>query len=186
MSDPILDDPRAFHAQFDLAMIVACARNGVIGRDGDLPWHLPEDLRHFMRSTKGCPLVMGRKTYESLPKPLGGRLSIVVSRSMGAVDHPEVVVVGGLEEAIEVARASVASGERAGPVWICGGETLYRQFLGRVDLVVRTLVEAEPDGDARFPDLGDEKWVCRAIHSFGEDERHAMGFRIEWWVRTSG
>ncbi|HCT45170.1 MAG TPA: hypothetical protein DF699_08155, partial [Phycisphaerales bacterium] len=75
MSEPDSFDSRAFHAQFDVAMIVACSENGVIGREGDLPWHLPKDLRHFMRSTKGCPVIMGRKTFDSLDKPLHARLN---------------------------------------------------------------------------------------------------------------
>ena len=176
-------DFRSFHAQFELAMIVACGTNGVIGIDGDLPWHLPEDLKHFMRSTKRCPVVMGRKTYESLGKPLPDRLNIVVSSTMAPVEDERVVVVSGLEEGIQAGRDAIEAGACEGPVWIAGGGTIYRQLLDRVDLVVRTLVDANPDGDAYFPDLDPESWILAQEHSFLADERHKRGFAIQWWER---
>ena len=176
-------DFRSFHAQFELAMIVACGTNGVIGIDGDLPWHLPEDLKHFMRSTKRCPVVMGRLTYESLDKPLPDRLNIVVSSTMETVDDELVLVVPGLEEGIQAGRDAIAAGQVEGPVWIAGGGTIYRQLLGEVDLVVRTLVDANPEGDAYFPDLDPESWILAQEHGFAADTRHAQSFSIQWWTK---
>jgi dihydrofolate reductase len=184
MSDTESFDPRAFHAQFDIAMIVACARNGVIGRDGDLPWHLPEDLRHFMRSTKGCPVIMGRKTYESLDKPLPARINIVVSRSMPDPEVPGVIVVGGLDEGIEAARGVIERGEAERPIWIAGGGTIYTQMLERGDLIVRTLIDCEVEGDASFPELDPSQWDLRTSSPKDPDDRHAYGFTIEWWTRV--
>lgn len=178
-------DPRAFHAQFDTAMIVACARNGVIGRDGDLPWHLPEDLKHFMRSTKGCPVIMGRKTYESLDKPLPGRLNIVVSRSMGDPEIEGVVIVGSLGAALRAASASIERGDQERPTWIAGGGTIYTQMMNDVDLIVRTLVACEVDGDAAFPALDSATWHRHRGVDFEADERHGHRFSIEWWTRAS-
>jgi len=185
MSEADSFDPRALHAQFDIAMIVACSRNGVIGRDGDLPWHLPEDLKHFMRSTKGCPVVMGRKTYESLDRPLPSRLNIVVSHSMKDPELKGVIVVGGLDQAIEVARGAIEKGEVETPIWIAGGGTIYTQMMDRTELVVRTLVDCVVDGDASFPDLDPEMWTKRTNFRVDADDRHDFGFEIEWWERIS-
>lgn len=185
MSDTAPSDPRSYHAQFDIAMIVACAQNGVIGRDGDLPWHLPEDLRHFMRSTKGCPLIMGRKTYESLDGPLPSRLNVVVSRSMPDPGQDGVIVVQSPEEAIEACRGAVERGQFEGPVWIAGGGTIYKQMLDRTDLVVRTRVECELDGDTHFPDLPAMDWQIAHRVRFTADERHTYPFNIEWLERVS-
>jgi dihydrofolate reductase len=184
MQDPSDFDPRAFHDQFDTAMIVACARNGVIGRDGDLPWHLPEDLKHFMRSTKGCPVIMGRKTFDSLEKPLPGRLNIVASRSLDDPGVEGVAVVGSLDSALHTARSAIERGEWGGPVWIAGGGTIYTQMLDHAELVVRTLVECEVEGDAAFPRLDPDVWRMKHSTRFEPDDRHRHGFHVEWWVRA--
>ena len=131
-------------------MIVACSQNGVIGADGDLPWRLPTDLRHFMRSTKGCSVIMGRKTFESLDQPLPNRLNIVLSRSMSDDRGDGVRVASSIEGAIEIAEAS----DMEMPIWIAGGGYVYRQALdtpGLVGLIVRTQVHAQIEGDTVFP-----------------------------------
>lgn len=171
-------DPRAFHAQHELAIIVACSENGVIGLEGDLPWRLPIDLRHFMRSTLGCPVIMGRKTFESLDTPLPNRLNIVVSGIMPRSEDSEVMVVRGLEEAIEAGRASGLGS----PIWIAGGGTIYEQVMDQADLVVRTLVHTRVQGDTRFPALDEEHWRLAHAEHHRQDERHAWPFSIEWWV----
>ncbi len=173
-------DPRAFNARHQLAIIVACSENGVIGREGDLPWRLPTDLRHFMRSTRGCAVIMGRKTFESLDAPLPDRLNIVVSGSMPLTDTPSVKVVRNLEGAIDTGRASGLEP----PIWIAGGGTIYEQVMDRVDLVVRTLVHTRIRGDTLFQGLDLDRWrLAHAEHHRG-DERHAWPFSIEWWVRS--
>lgn len=185
MSDAAPTDPRSYHAQFEIAMIVACARNGVIGRDGDLPWHLSEDLKHFMRSTRGCPVVMGRKTYESLDGPLPSRLNVVVSNSMKDPARDGVKIVSGLDEAIAVSREAISAEQYQAPIWIAGGGTIYEQMLDRAGLVVRTLVESEPEGDAYFPDLPATDWALRHQVRFEEDERHEFPFMIQWLSRLN-
>ena len=176
-------DPRAFHAQFEIAMIVACSKNGVIGRDGDLPWHLPEDLRHFMRSTKGCPVIMGRKTFDSLDKPLPNRLNIVISRSMPDPGHEGVQIARDLDSALEQARQAIAGGLDR-PIWIAGGGTIYAQAMEHADLIVRTLIDLEVDGDARFPEIDLSEWALRRSEPHTADDRHASPFCFEWWERA--
>tara|TARA_R110000868_G_scaffold411617_1_gene706278 strand:- start:362839 stop:363375 length:537 start_codon:yes stop_codon:yes gene_type:complete len=170
----------------EIGLIVACSENGVIGVDGDLPWRLPEDLKHFMRSTKGHAVIMGRKTFESLEKPLGGRLNVVVSSSLSLKERAEgeewgVVVARSFDEAIAVARdADAAYGK--GLIWIAGGGEIYRQSVGLADVVVRTRVHCEAEGDVTFDALGEE-WGLERSEVHGADDRHSCGFTIEWWRR---
>jgi dihydrofolate reductase len=179
MNVPKPFDFRAFHASHKVAMIVACSENGVIGSDGDLPWHLPEDLRHFMRSTRGCAVVMGRKTFESLHQPLLNRLIIVLSRSMKDDRTDGVRVAPGIQEAVEIAQAS----EMEGPVWIAGGGHIYRQAMDQVDLIVQTRVHAQIEGDTIFPEIDQDHW--KRVHSqdIEQDSRHLFASTIEWWSR---
>ena len=171
-----------------IGLIVACSENGVIGMQGDLPWRLPDDLLHFMRSTKGHAVVMGRKTFESLDKPLGGRLNIVVSSSMELVERDEgeewgVVVVRSLEEGIELGqRADQEYGN--GLVLIAGGGEIYRQAVGDADLVVRTRVHCRAEGDVTFDELDPNVWVLEGAEAHAADEKHLFGFTIEQWVRA--
>ena len=164
-----------------IGMIVACSENGVIGREGGLPWHLPDDLRHFMRTTLGCPVIMGRKTFASLNGPLPRRVNIVVSRTM---KHPEegVVIVGSLDEGLLYAQELVAGSDS--PIWIAGGGEIYRQGMGKANLIVRTLVHETIEGDVVFPELDLSHWALRESQFHGEDERHPYPFSIEWWDRT--
>ena len=183
MSESQPFDAREFHAKSEIAMIVACSENGVIGREGDLPWHLPDDLRHFMRSTKGCPVIMGRKTFESLDKPLPQRINIVLSRTMPNSTDPAVRVAGDLDKAIELARESICEDGQSRPVWIAGGGTIYEQAVDRADLIVRTLIHLEVDGDASFPSLDEAKWELSRAEQHDSDDRHAHSFTIQWLLR---
>jgi len=183
MTEPVPFDFRAFHATHKIAMIVACSENGVIGSDGDLPWHLPADLRHFMRSTKGCSVIMGRKTFESLEKPLPNRLNIVLSRSMADNRDDGVRVASSIEEAIEIAEAS----DMELPIWIAGGGHVYKEAMaepGLVDLIVRTRVHAQIEGDTAFPAIDEGCWDLWRSEHFEADDRHDFGMSIEWWVRS--
>lgn len=136
-----------------LHLIFARASNGVIGRDGQLPWHLPEDLAHFKRTTLGCPVIMGRKTWDSLPpkfRPLPGRTNIVITRQVhwradGAVR------AGSIDEAV----AACPSGADA---WVIGGAEIYAQALARASTAVVTEIDAPFDGDALAPPFG-PGWV---------------------------
>lgn len=147
-----------------LGAIWAQASNGVIGRDGNMPWYAPEDLAHFKAVTLGAPVLMGRATWDSFPprfRPLPGRTNIVMSRSVTETHQADGALwVPSLDAALEVALA-----EQPEKVWIIGGGSIYEQALartdlpgvagGRVSLVERTLFEAEVEGDTLAPALGD-------------------------------
>ena len=133
-----------------LALIVAYASNRVIGRDNGLPWKLPGDLAHFKRSTLGHPIIMGRKTWESLGRPLPGRANIVVTRQAG-YEAPGAVVAASLQAALQ------ACPPQAEP-FVIGGAQLYALALPLADRVIATEVHAEVDGDAWFPELPSNQW----------------------------
>ncbi|XBQ15361.1 MAG: dihydrofolate reductase [Oceanicaulis sp.] len=139
-----------------LVIVVAVAKNGVIGAGGDLPWRIPSDLKRFKAATLGKPVIMGRKTWESLPrKPLPGRANIVVSRSMDAAAGAQIVST---PEAALDAAASAAAHAGAGEVCLIGGAQLYEAFLPQTDMVILTEVDLAPEGDAVFPRLDPADW----------------------------
>ncbi len=132
-----------------LGIIYARARNGVIGDQGQLPWHLPEDLAHFKAHTQGCPVIMGRKTWDSLPprfRPLPGRRNIVVSRQ-SAWQAEGALRAGSLDDALALC-------EGAPRTWVIGGAELYAQAAPLADLAEVTLIDADYPGDAFAPTLG--------------------------------
>lgn len=132
-----------------LGLVYARARNGVIGRDGVLPWHLPEDLAHFKKVTMGAPVIMGRKTWESLPprfRPLPGRRNIVVTRQAGW-SAPGAESAASFDEA-------VARCEPAAHAWVIGGAEIYRQAVPLAEIAEVTELDADYEGDAYAPELG--------------------------------
>lgn len=137
-----------------ISLIVAATRNGVIGLNNQMPWHLPEDLKYFRRVTMGKPVVMGRKTYESIGRPLPGRLNIVVSRQQDwqpadDAGRQSVVVAADLDAAILAAKQAV-SASADGEVMVIGGAQIYAACADIVDRVYLTEIAAELDGDAFF------------------------------------
>ncbi len=155
-----------------LSIIVAMTPQRVIGKDGDMPWHLPAELRHFKETTMGRPIVMGRRTHESIGRALPGRQNIVVTRDPGYRSEG-VCVVHGLDEAI------AAAGD-AEEIMIIGGETLYRQALGRAGRIYLTLVHARLEGDTWFPELDTEGWqeVHRSERAADEGNPYPMSFIV--------
>lgn len=139
-----------------ISVIVAVADNGVIGRNNALPWRLPEDLRYFKRVTMGKPIVMGRKTFESIGRPLPGRTNIVISRDPGFA-AAGVEVAASLDAALQLAAA--AGGGDDIEVVVIGGAEIYRLAIPRADRLYVTEVHAEPDGDALLPPVAWEHWV---------------------------
>ena len=145
-----------------VALVVAMARNGVIGRDNQLPWHLPEDLKYFKSVTMGKPIVMGRKTCDSIGRPLPGRTNIVITRST-EWQCEGVEVAHSLEQALELA-ARVAECDGVDELIVMGGGEIYRQSLPRADRLYITEVDAEVEGDARFPELIESQWSeCKRV-----------------------
>lgn len=136
-----------------LALIAACARGGVIGIDNRLPWHLPEDMKFFRETTRGKPVIMGRKTWESLPdafRPLPGRLNIVVTRNAG-YEASGATVVSGLP-------AALAAAGDADIAFVIGGAELFRQSLPQADRLVLTEIDHDFAGDTFFPEFDSGEW----------------------------
>ena len=159
-----------------LGAIVAVADNGVIGRDGGLPWRLPDDLAHFKAITLGCPVIMGRRTWESLGRPLPGRSNIVLSRTardaLGATCVPS----------LDAARAAAAATD-APWAWVIGGAEVYALALPATVRLEVTRVHAQPDGDAFFPTVAWAEWACVEQRPHPADARHAHAFTFERWER---
>jgi dihydrofolate reductase len=158
---------------------VARARNGVIGRDGDLPWRLKSDLAIFKRVTMGKPVIMGRKTWDSLPiKPLPGRLNVVLSRD-GSFQPDKAVVCERFNEAVELAREQ-AEDDGADEVCVIGGLALFELALPKARRIYLTEVDAEPQGDVILPPIDETQWkeVSREEHPVGPDDDHAFVFRV--------
>ncbi len=136
-----------------VTIVAAVARNGVIGVDGGLPWHLPDDLRRFKELTLGHVLVMGRKTYESIGRPLPGRTTVVVTRTTGwDPGSSEVLVSGSVPAALDAAAAI------DGEVFVVGGAQVYVDAMPLADRLDLTFVDAEPDGDTHFPVVDWREW----------------------------
>lgn len=161
-----------------IALIWAMARNGVIGRDNKLPWHLPEDLKYFKRVTTGKPVIMGRKTYDSIGRPLPNRTNIVVTRD-ASLTRPGIRVVTSLDAALDLARADAVISD-VGEVMVMGGADIYAQALPHADRLYVTLVHAEVEGDAVFPpiDLNAYRELAREDFKAGDANPYDYSFVV--------
>lgn len=162
-----------------LCLIAALAENRVIGRDNQLPWHLPADLKHFKALTLGKPIIMGRKTWDSLGRPLPGRLNLVVSRQAG-LQLEGAEVCASLEQAL-IRANQWASQQGVDELMLIGGAQLYEQGLALAARLYLTRVALEPDGDAWFPAFNQQDW------SLLDSEQHAASeqspaYRFETWT----
>lgn len=159
-----------------LVLVAAVAENGVIGRDNALPWHVPTDLRHFKAMTLGKPVIMGRRTFESIGRPLPDRLNIVVTRQR-ELSFPETRTAYSLDEAEMLAEGHA---RRHGIEEICivGGSQLYREAIGRAHRLYITEVHATPEGDTHFPEIDPGQWreASREGPVQGEQDSAAVSF----------
>lgn len=166
-----------------IALVVARGRNGVIGKDGDLPWSLRSDLQRFKAVTMGKPCIMGRATWESLPlKPLPGRLNIVLTRDLSYQESDKsrgAVVCASLDEAIDIARETAVDDD-VHEVCVIGGAGIFEAVLPRAKRLYLTEVEAEPEGDTWFPTFDETQFreVEAERHEPGEKDDHAHTFRV--------
>lgn len=179
-----------------IGMIWAQARGGVIGAGGTMPWHLPEDLQHFSRTTTGAPVVMGRRTWESFPprfRPLPGRTNIVITSDPGfAADG--ALRAGSLDEALDLARedlaarASAADGaaaEERGTIWVIGGGRVYREAMDRADLLVVTEIDLDVEGDTLAPAIPAGLTLRASEPAEGwQESRSGLRYRILTHRRT--
>lgn len=158
---------------------VARSLNGVIGRDNDLPWRLKSDLAIFKAATLGKPVIMGRKTWDSLPrKPLPGRMNIVLSRD-GSFEPAQAVVCESFLEAVQMAKEQAAE-DGADEVCVIGGRALFEMALPKAKRLYLTEVQAQVDGDVTFPAFDETAWteVRREDHPAGPDDDHPFVFRV--------
>jgi len=160
-----------------ISIIAALSSNRVIGRDGGLPWHLPDDFKHFVKTTRGKPVVMGRRTWESLEGPLPKRENIVVTRSRNYQAAGARVVSS--------FRAALALLKDSEEVVVIGGAGLYRSALAIAERMYLTHIDAEIEGDTEFPEFDQSEWseVAREVHE--ADDRHAYRFEIVTYQRVS-
>lgn len=160
-----------------VSLIAAVTANDVIGRDNDLPWHLPDDLKHFKRLTTGHTVIVGRRTWESVGKPLPNRRWIVVT-------HRPDYAPAGAEVAPDLDRAlALAAGEDE--VFVAGGGVLFRDALARADRMYLTHIDAEVEGDAFFPAFDPAEWVVVEEKFHPIDDRHAFAFTFRRYDRRA-
>lgn len=160
----------------DVVLIAAIAANGVVGRDNSLPWRLKSDLQHFRALTMGKPVVMGRRTFSSIGKPLPGRATIVVSRDQNFA-APGIVVAPSLAMAFAVARGE-ALRRGADEIFVAGGSEIYAQAMAAATRLAITEVHKSVEGDARFPPIDSDTWqeIARDAHAAGAGEEAAFSF----------
>lgn len=147
----------------EIVLVVAKSENNVIGVDGDLPWKISADLKHFKAVTMGHPIIMGRKTWDSIGRPLPGRRNIVITRRDDLVIDG-VDVVKSIDEALQTCRA-----ENAEKAMIVGGGQIYADIIDRADVIELTEIHAEIDGDTYFPEISADEWSETARESFPRD-----------------
>ncbi|MES3160080.1 MAG: dihydrofolate reductase [Halorubrum sp.] len=169
-----------------LVSVAAVAANGVIGDDGGVPWpHLPADVEQYRERVAGSPVILGRRTFESMRAALPGSHQIVVSRSVDAVDEPTVTVVSSVEAALDAAREIVddTTGGSGAPhddtVYVLGGGTIYESLQPHVDGMALSHVDGVYDGDTRFPEFDEHEWRVVA-------ETDYDGFTLREWRRAAG
>ncbi|HSR62446.1 MAG TPA: type 3 dihydrofolate reductase [Gammaproteobacteria bacterium] len=151
-----------------ISLIVAMDRKGVIGREGDLPWRLSSDLKHFKKITMGKPIIMGRMTHESIGRPLPGRENIVISRNKDYTANG-CTVLNSLE-------CVYAKFHDVDEIMIMGGEDLYRQTLDKADRIYLTEVHADLEGDTHFPEFDRESWEEVERYDFKKDEKNEYDY----------
>lgn len=162
----------------NISMIAAMAQDRVIGKDNQMPWHLPADLAHFKRVTLGKPVLMGRKTFESIGRPLPGRRNLVISRNPDyRADGVEVV------DSVDAALALLATGDRVDELMVIGGGHLYAELLPRADRLYLTRIDLVVEGDTRFPAFSDAEWVRVESESHQPDEKNPHPYCFETWQR---
>ena len=167
-------------ANVKIAMIAAMANNRVIGADNAMPWHLPADLAHFKRTTLGKPVIMGRKTYESIGRALPGRLNIVITRD-DQYSLEDATVVHSPEEAL-----ALANEQDTQEVMIIGGGNIYQQFLPQASTLYLTFIDLDVAGDTQFPDYeasGDWDMSEEQVHT--PDDKNQYGYRFVTLQRSA-
>lgn len=161
----------------ELILIAAVGNNNSLGKDNKLLWHLPDDFKHFKESTMGYPMLMGRKTYESLPGPLPGRTQIVITRdSSYQIDHKDCKLAHSIDQALELCGDATK-------VFVIGGGDLYRQCMDRADKILLTRVDGDFEADTFFPVVEESIWNKTDSVFHPKDSKHQYEFTIESYQR---
>ncbi len=161
-----------------ISAIVAATRNWVIGKDNEIPWYLPSDLKYFKKTTLDHHIIMGRKNYESIGRPLPKRVNIVVTRKKG-YEAPGCVVVHSIEDALKVARDNKET-----EAFICGGGEIYKQTMDIIDRLYFTEIEATVEGDIFFPEFSEDDWELVSIERNQADDRNEYGYNFKVYERV--
>lgn len=156
-----------------ISAIFAVAENGVIGRHNEMPWYLPADFKHFKKTTIGSPIIMGRKTYDSIGRPLPMRTNIIITRNPG-LKIKGCFVVHSLKAAIDLAKA-----ESPKEIFIAGGATIYREALDKVDRIYKTLVHISPIGDAFFQIPNPKNWTIVSSEYHAGDKKNILPYSFQ-------
>jgi dihydrofolate reductase len=176
-ADKAVDESRITNHVSRISLIVAMAKNRVIGADNKIPWHLPNELRMFKRLTMGHHIVMGRRTYESINRLLPGRTTVIVTRQRD-YSVPGAIVAHSIDEALDACRGD-------NECFVIGGADLFHATLPIADRVYLTIVDAEPAGDTFMPSFDMSEWRESASQSFVSDEKHAHGYRFTIYDRVA-
>ena len=160
-----------------ISMIAAMAHDRVIGKDNQMPWHMPADLAHFKRVTLGKPVLMGRKTFESIGRPLPGRRNLVISRNPN-YQAEGIEVVGSVEAAL-----ALLAGSSVEELMVIGGGHLYAEMLPSADCLYLTRIDLAVEGDTRFPAFDDGQWQRVDCESHPADEKNPHPYSFETWQR---
>lgn len=160
-----------------ISLVVAAANNNAIGKEGKMPWHLPNDLKHFKNVTWGMPVVMGRKTFDSLGKPLPGRKNIVITRQK-EWEAEGAVKAANIKDALFIAQQADAN-----EIMIIGGGEIFKALFNRAKKIYMTRVEADPDADTFFPVIDPERWHLMSQQNYEADEKNAFNYSFQTWER---
>ncbi|KAA9039263.1 dihydrofolate reductase [Ginsengibacter hankyongi] len=161
-----------------LAHIVAASENNVIGANGDMPWHLPNDFKYFKNKTWGMPVIMGRKSYEALKESLPGRINIVITKKTDF--HPkDALVFNNIEDAITKAKESDAK-----EIFIIGGGEIFKQTIDIVSRIYLTRVHATIEGDTYYPEINKNIWKLVSAQSFPADDKNNYPYTFEVWEKN--
>ena len=160
-----------------ISLLLAASENNVIGKDNKLPWHLPDDLKYFKNLTWGLPILMGRKTFDSIGKPLPGRKSIVITRN-DAWQHEGVEVVHAINDAIQR-----AEGFGAKEIFVIGGAEIFKTALPAAARIYLTRIHHQFDGDVFFPEIKEDKWHLVSNRFCEKDEKNAYDHTYQVWER---
>lgn len=160
-----------------ISLIVAAAENNAIGKDNQLLWHLPNDLKFFKNTTWGMPVVMGRKTFEAVNKPLPGRINIVITRQADwKADN--VITATDLQDALQKAKAT-----NCNEIFVIGGGEIYKQSMEIADKIYITRVHTALDGDTFFPAIDEAIWKQTTLQEFAADDKHKYAYSFQIWER---